>query len=179
MSESLFKHQNLYSHVRISIHMSESLFTRQNIFSNAKISISHCQNLYFTLPKSLVHIARISISLCQNLYFTLPESLFTCQYLYSHVTISIHMSQSLFTCQNLYSHVTISIHMSESLFTRQNLYSHVRISISHVSISTPQVVMAVAQLYHHCAPRGEVGLVAKSLIRLLRSHPYVPCLYIF
>ncbi|XP_052812976.1 AP-3 complex subunit beta-2-like [Mya arenaria] len=35
------------------------------------------------------------------------------------------------------------------------------------------VVMGVAQLYHHCAPRGEVGLVAKSLIRLLRSHPEV------
>ncbi|WAR10496.1 AP3B2-like protein [Mya arenaria] len=35
------------------------------------------------------------------------------------------------------------------------------------------VVMGVAQLYHHCAPRGEVGLVAKSLIRLLRSHPNI------
>ncbi|XP_076465075.1 AP-3 complex subunit beta-2-like isoform X2 [Babylonia areolata] len=32
------------------------------------------------------------------------------------------------------------------------------------------VVMAVAQLYHHCAPKAEVGIVAKSLIRLLRSH---------
>nr|XP_018900756.1 PREDICTED: AP-3 complex subunit beta-2 isoform X1 [Bemisia tabaci] len=32
------------------------------------------------------------------------------------------------------------------------------------------VVMSVAQLYHHCAPRSEVSLVAKSLIRLLRSH---------
>ncbi|RUS71773.1 hypothetical protein EGW08_020467 [Elysia chlorotica] len=32
------------------------------------------------------------------------------------------------------------------------------------------VVMAVAQLYHHCAPKSEVGVVAKSLIRLLRSH---------
>ncbi|GFR85255.1 AP-3 complex subunit beta, partial [Elysia marginata] len=32
------------------------------------------------------------------------------------------------------------------------------------------VVMAVAQLYHHCAPKSEVGIVAKSLIRLLRSH---------
>lgn len=32
------------------------------------------------------------------------------------------------------------------------------------------VVMAVAQLYHHCAPMSEVGIVAKSLIRLLRSH---------
>lgn len=35
------------------------------------------------------------------------------------------------------------------------------------------VVMAVAQLYHHCAPRSEVGIVAKSLIRLLRSHKEV------
>ncbi|XP_059154175.1 AP-3 complex subunit beta-2-like [Physella acuta] len=32
------------------------------------------------------------------------------------------------------------------------------------------VVMAVAQLYHHCAPKSEVGVVARSLIRLLRSH---------
>lgn len=31
------------------------------------------------------------------------------------------------------------------------------------------VVMAVAQLYHHCAPKSEVGVVARSLIRLLRS----------
>ncbi|XP_071449577.1 AP-3 complex subunit beta-1 [Hetaerina americana] len=32
------------------------------------------------------------------------------------------------------------------------------------------VVMAVAQLYHHMAPRSEVHVVAKALIRLLRSH---------
>ncbi|XP_067666923.1 AP-3 complex subunit beta-2-like isoform X2 [Haliotis asinina] len=32
------------------------------------------------------------------------------------------------------------------------------------------VVMSVAQLYHHCAPKAEVGVVAKALIRLLRSH---------
>uniref|UniRef100_A0A2C9JVD6 AP-3 complex subunit beta n=1 Tax=Biomphalaria glabrata TaxID=6526 RepID=A0A2C9JVD6_BIOGL len=32
------------------------------------------------------------------------------------------------------------------------------------------VVMAVAQLYYHCAPKSEVGVVARSLIRLLRSH---------
>lgn len=32
------------------------------------------------------------------------------------------------------------------------------------------VVMSVAQLYHHLAPRNEVSVVAKSLIRLLRSH---------
>ncbi|CAH1404204.1 unnamed protein product [Nezara viridula] len=32
------------------------------------------------------------------------------------------------------------------------------------------VVMAVAQLYHHLAPRSEVSAIAKSLIRLLRSH---------
>ncbi|XP_060597112.1 AP-3 complex subunit beta-2-like [Ruditapes philippinarum] len=35
------------------------------------------------------------------------------------------------------------------------------------------VVMAVAQLYHHCAPRSEVSTVARSLIRLLRSHTEV------
>ncbi|PNF40562.1 AP-3 complex subunit beta-1 [Cryptotermes secundus] len=32
------------------------------------------------------------------------------------------------------------------------------------------VVMGVAQLYHHLAPRSEVMVVAKALIRLLRSH---------
>lgn len=35
------------------------------------------------------------------------------------------------------------------------------------------VVMAVAQLYHHVAPRKEVQLIAKALIRLLRSHKEV------
>lgn len=35
------------------------------------------------------------------------------------------------------------------------------------------VVMTVAQLYHHVAPRSEVALVAKALIRLLRSHKEV------
>lgn len=35
------------------------------------------------------------------------------------------------------------------------------------------VVMTVAQLYHHIAPRNEVNIVAKSLIRLLRSHKEV------
>ena len=30
--------------------------------------------------------------------------------------------------------------------------------------------MAVAQLYYHLAPKNEVHLVAKALIRLLRSH---------
>lgn len=35
------------------------------------------------------------------------------------------------------------------------------------------VVMAVAQLYHHIAPRNEVQQVAKALIRLLRSHKEV------
>ena len=30
--------------------------------------------------------------------------------------------------------------------------------------------MGVAQLYHHLAPRSEVNVVAKALIRLLRSH---------
>ncbi|KAH8323065.1 hypothetical protein KR074_000562 [Drosophila pseudoananassae] len=35
------------------------------------------------------------------------------------------------------------------------------------------VVMAVAQLYHHVAPKNEVQLIAKALIRLLRSHKEV------
>uniref|UniRef100_A0A8C0JBC6 AP-3 complex subunit beta n=1 Tax=Chelonoidis abingdonii TaxID=106734 RepID=A0A8C0JBC6_CHEAB len=32
------------------------------------------------------------------------------------------------------------------------------------------VVMAVAQLYFHLAPKAEVGVIAKALVRLLRSH---------
>lgn len=35
------------------------------------------------------------------------------------------------------------------------------------------VVMAVAQLYHHCAPRSESVVAAKALVRLLRSHTEV------
>lgn len=38
------------------------------------------------------------------------------------------------------------------------------------SVCCVQVVMGVAQLYHHLAPRSEVLVVAKALIRLLRSH---------
>nr|CAD7396285.1 unnamed protein product [Timema cristinae] len=38
------------------------------------------------------------------------------------------------------------------------------------------VVMGVAQLYHHLAPRSEVLVVAKALIRLLRSHREVQSL---
>lgn len=30
--------------------------------------------------------------------------------------------------------------------------------------------MSVAQLYHHVAPKSDVSVVTKSLIRLLRSH---------
>ena len=30
--------------------------------------------------------------------------------------------------------------------------------------------MAVAQLYHHVAPRNELSIIAKPLIRLLKSH---------
>lgn len=33
-----------------------------------------------------------------------------------------------------------------------------------------QVVMAVAQLYFHLAPKAEVGVIAKALVRLMRSH---------
>lgn len=35
------------------------------------------------------------------------------------------------------------------------------------------VVMIVASLYHHIAPRNEVNIIAKALIRLLRSHKEV------
>ncbi|KAL1492701.1 hypothetical protein ABEB36_010917 [Hypothenemus hampei] len=38
------------------------------------------------------------------------------------------------------------------------------------------VVMAVAQLYHHAAPRNEFPLAAKALVRLLRSHVEVQSL---
>lgn len=30
--------------------------------------------------------------------------------------------------------------------------------------------MSVAQLYHHLAPKSEVNVISKALIRLLRSH---------
>lgn len=33
--------------------------------------------------------------------------------------------------------------------------------------------MCVAQLYHHIAPKNDVNVVAKALIRLLRSHKEV------
>uniref|UniRef100_A0A670JSP1 AP-3 complex subunit beta n=1 Tax=Podarcis muralis TaxID=64176 RepID=A0A670JSP1_PODMU len=35
------------------------------------------------------------------------------------------------------------------------------------------VVMSVAQLYFHLAPKAEVGVIAKALVRLLRSHSEV------
>lgn len=34
--------------------------------------------------------------------------------------------------------------------------------------------MSVAQLYWHLAPKHEVGVITKSLVRLLRSHRYTP-----
>lgn len=37
------------------------------------------------------------------------------------------------------------------------------------------VVMAVAQLYHHAAPKSEILLAARALVRLLRSHVEVQC----
>lgn len=42
--------------------------------------------------------------------------------------------------------------------------------ISSCSVVLFQVVMAVAQLYFHLAPKAEVGVIAKALVRLLRSH---------
>lgn len=56
---------------------------------------------------------------------------------------------------------------------RQHLIAH---SLSFKLPFTPyclfslQVVMAVAQLYFHLAPKAEVGVIAKALVRLLRSH---------
>lgn len=42
--------------------------------------------------------------------------------------------------------------------------------VSLLIIYSLQVVMAVAQLYFHLAPKAEVGVIAKALVRLLRSH---------
>ncbi|CDR03171.1 unnamed protein product [Oncorhynchus mykiss] len=43
------------------------------------------------------------------------------------------------------------------------------------------VVMAVAQLYFHLAPKAEVGVIAKALVRLMRSHrsvsPFFPIVF--
>ena len=33
--------------------------------------------------------------------------------------------------------------------------------------------MAVAQIYYYIAPKNEAQIVAKALVRLLRSHRYV------
>ena len=33
--------------------------------------------------------------------------------------------------------------------------------------------MAVAQMYHHIAPHNELSIIAKPLIRLLKSHSEV------
>merc|ERR1711899_22434 len=35
------------------------------------------------------------------------------------------------------------------------------------------VVMAVAEIYHHCAPRPDIQIIVKPIIRLLRSHTEV------
>lgn len=43
-------------------------------------------------------------------------------------------------------------------------------SFCFLILYTIQVVMAVAQLYFHLAPKAEVGVIAKALVRLLRSH---------
>lgn len=44
------------------------------------------------------------------------------------------------------------------------------LSLTHTR--TFQVVMAVAQLYWHVAPKHELNIISKSLVRLLRSHRY-------
>uniref|UniRef100_A0A3Q3G6I5 Adaptor related protein complex 3 subunit beta 2 n=1 Tax=Labrus bergylta TaxID=56723 RepID=A0A3Q3G6I5_9LABR len=53
-------------------------------------------------------------------------------------------------------------------------YAEEQQDLALLSISTFQrglkVVMAVAQLYFHLAPKAEVGVIAKALVRLLRSH---------
>lgn len=48
--------------------------------------------------------------------------------------------------------------------------------MDYITVCTVQVVMAVAQLYHHCAPSSEINIVAKALIRLLREHKLVDTL---
>lgn len=56
-----------------------------------------------------------------------------------------------------------------SFFT--GILQHYRccIDLSQLSCAHFQVVMGVAQLYHHLAPKSEVLIVAKALVRLLRS----------
>lgn len=39
--------------------------------------------------------------------------------------------------------------------------------------------MAVAQLYFHLAPKAEVGVIAKALVRLMRSHRSVVLLNVY
>ena len=41
---------------------------------------------------------------------------------------------------------------------------------SYLLLINLQVVVAVARVYHHLAPTDEVSIVARSLVRLLRSH---------
>lgn len=43
------------------------------------------------------------------------------------------------------------------------------VEIIYFNLYILQVVMSVAQLYYHLAPRSEVGVVAKALVRLLRG----------
>lgn len=45
-------------------------------------------------------------------------------------------------------------------------------SVLSLSRALSQVVMAVAQLYWHLAPKNELNIITKSLVRLLRSHRY-------
>lgn len=52
------------------------------------------------------------------------------------------------------------------------LHQHFRLGVFYLYPMSVfvKVVMAVAQLYFHLAPKAEVGVIAKALVRLLRSH---------
>ena len=47
------------------------------------------------------------------------------------------------------------------------------LALSSLQSRNAAVVITTAQLFHHCAPRPEIQVVAKAMIRLLRSHTEV------
>ncbi|RZF39219.1 hypothetical protein LSTR_LSTR010313 [Laodelphax striatellus] len=70
-------------------------------------------------------------------------------------------------------YITLGFNKPVTFCYRQQTLNQQRISRALDDVTNeccPQVVMSVCRLYHHVAPRSEVGVVTKSLIRLLRSH---------
>ena len=91
----------------------------------------------------------------------------SCLFLVENDMHNLHFSLRDHSCI-LYCMFIVICHLSVKLlcFVRN---THLVFN-SHKSFCFVQVVMGVAQLYHHLAPRSEVMVVAKALIRLLRSH---------